>query len=106
MVEHSSLVSSNPGYARGLPSAVSQSARSSESTNRTGVNNAPMDAMRSSKASPEMPCDVKEFLKWAMQSLEELLHPAELKRTRATIPCAQSGLLGVSQRIQIPLMDL
>ena len=34
------------------------------------------------------------------------LHPGEIKQTRVTTPCAQSGLLGVSQGIEIPLMDL
>ena len=41
LVEHSGLVSSNPGYVRGLPQTASQLAGSSEPTNRTGVYNAP-----------------------------------------------------------------
>ena len=69
LVEHSGLVSSNPGYVGGLPQTASQSAGSSEPTNRTGVHNAPrssstnrMAHLRSSFTSQGISGEASELL--------------------------------------------
>jgi len=46
-----------------------------------------------------IPSRHKAFLE---KLLSSSLCPGELKQTRATAPCAQSGLLGISQGIEIP----
>ena len=100
LVEHSALVSSNPRNAGGLlpnrPDLV---------TLPTGQEFIMTQWVPSLIAWPisGIPSHHKAFLE-KLQSYS--LHPGEVRQTRTTTPYVPSGFLGVSQGIEIPLMDL
>jgi len=100
LVKHSTLVSSDSRNVGGLPTTPSQQNRPGDSSNRVAIHN----VLRSAYTNPM--AHLRDSFTSQGLSGEASLCPGELKQTGTTTPCAQTGLLGVSQGLEIPLMDL
>ena len=103
VVEHPVMVPSCSGNAGGSPPSSSRQPEPSVPTSRSSVYIVTGSSTTDRLAHLQKSLHHRAFL----EKLQNFSSPqGDHRQTRTTIHCVQHGLLGVSQRIKIPLKDL